>query len=71
MATQTINPEVVNDIPKAARAVTSAPSGAVAWDGAATIKSPFFWLVIGAVAVIAYYEIVRSRERKANKPRPF
>lgn len=68
-ATPVIDPEVMpSDAPVGAapsRGVATVPT--MGFNLGTTVRSPFFWIVIGAVSVIAYYEVVRSRERGNKK----
>lgn len=65
-----INPEVVQDIPAGAKPVNaSQQNGQLAWNSATTFKSPFFWLVLGAVAIIVWQEVMHHRS--SGKPLKF
>lgn len=65
--TPIIDPEVVDGGRPAQSTMSVKAPPAVTATWATTFRSPFFWMVVGALGVIGYYEWVRYNEGKKRK----
>jgi len=69
MSTPVAETEVVDDLPKSAIPVSPLAKGppAMNMSWGTTIRSPLFWLFLGAIGVIGYYEWCRYNDNKKKK----